>query len=294
MSGPTSAGPIPRSSCASWRATTRRAPAPPCRKGYARLRQQPARRCRRAEPAGQTWNGGIGVPLRLKPGEQGTATFVFTWHFPNRYLNFDQPGRPRDQGRSRFFLGNDYTNRFIDAVETAEYVAREHANSVEQTQELGDRRLGLDRARLGRRDDRRPGQPDALADDLLDRGRPVLRLRRVARRLDRDVERLVRRVMPAELHPRLELRDGALPPLPRPGAVDAGDRVRARPGARGLHPPPHDRAALPEAALGRADRRSAQPRPGRHARRGPQALPGGTARAATAPGWTASGPGSSA
>ncbi len=102
-------------------------------KGYARYVNNRPVDAAGPSPAGQTWNGGLGVPLRLQPGEQGTATFVISWHFPNRYLNFDQPGRPRDRGKSRFWLGNDYANRYIDAVETAEFVAREHTQLREQT-----------------------------------------------------------------------------------------------------------------------------------------------------------------
>lgn len=77
-------------------------------------------------PAGTTWDGGIAVPFRLNPGESATITFVIAWHFPNRYVNFDQFGPPRDYGRSKFWLGNAYATRFVDAVDVvAQLVARE-------------------------------------------------------------------------------------------------------------------------------------------------------------------------
>ncbi|PSL05144.1 uncharacterized protein (DUF608 family) [Haloactinopolyspora alba] len=69
-----------------------------------------------ASPAGSTWNGGVGVPFRLDPGQETTIRFAITWHFPNRYVNFEQfgPARP-EWGKSRFWLGNAYTTRFADA-----------------------------------------------------------------------------------------------------------------------------------------------------------------------------------
>lgn len=34
-------------------------------------------------PPGQTYNGALAVPFRLRPGQKRTVTFVITWHFPN-------------------------------------------------------------------------------------------------------------------------------------------------------------------------------------------------------------------
>jgi len=75
-------------------------------------------------PAGETWNGGLLVPYDLEPGEATDITFVLAWYFPNRYVNFAQFGRPRDYGRSRFWLGNAYGVRWANAMEVAEYVIR--------------------------------------------------------------------------------------------------------------------------------------------------------------------------
>lgn len=71
-----------------------------------------------ASPHGSTWNGGLGVPFRLDAGQETTIRFAITWHFPNRYVNFEQfgPARP-EWGKSRFWLGNAYATRFADAQE---------------------------------------------------------------------------------------------------------------------------------------------------------------------------------
>ncbi len=75
---------------------------------------------------GQTWNGGLLVPYWLEAGASTSITFLMSWHFPNRYVNFDQFGLPRNYGKSRFWLGNEYSTRFSDAVEVAEYCMAEH------------------------------------------------------------------------------------------------------------------------------------------------------------------------
>lgn len=77
---------------------------------------------RGASPQGETWNGGLAVPFGLASGESTRITFVLSWYFPNRYVNFNQPGPRRDYGLSRFWLGNAYTTRFGDAIEVTEYI----------------------------------------------------------------------------------------------------------------------------------------------------------------------------
>ena len=74
---------------------------------------------------GQTWNGGLFVPFWLEAGASTSITFLMSWHFANRYVNFDQFGLPRNYGKSRFWLGNEYSSRFTDALEVAEYCLSE-------------------------------------------------------------------------------------------------------------------------------------------------------------------------
>ncbi len=255
-------------------------------KGYARYVNNRLIDAAGPSPAGQTWNGGLGVPLRLQPGEQGTATFVISWHFPNRYLNFDQSGRPRDRGKSRFFLGNDYTNRFIDAVETAEYIAREHVQLREQTKNWEAVVSDTTCAGLGRRDHRRPGQPDALArrpSGPRTAGSTALRALWARRR----------RCGTASFGGSCPLNcthvwnyEMALSRLfPDARADHARDRVRDMPRRRRATSPtarslPLYLTQLWDEPIGGP----AQSRAGRHAGRGAQALPRGARSAATWPG----------
>jgi len=75
-------------------------------------------------PAGTTWNGGLAVPFWIAPGETAKITFMIAWHFPNRYLNFDQFGHRQSFGRSRFWVGNAYSTRFADAIDVIEFVTQ--------------------------------------------------------------------------------------------------------------------------------------------------------------------------
>ena len=85
-------------------------------------------------PAGETVNGGIGVNFSLEPGEVTTIRFAIAWHFPNRYVNFEQfgPGRP-EWGATQFWLGNAYSTRFANAERVLDRVARDWAELRAET-----------------------------------------------------------------------------------------------------------------------------------------------------------------
>jgi len=69
-----------------------------------------------ASPAGTTWNTALAVPFLLEPGEWRDVRVALCWHFPNRYVNFEQFGPDRPEwGRSRFWLGNHYATVHADA-----------------------------------------------------------------------------------------------------------------------------------------------------------------------------------
>ncbi|MBN1284385.1 MAG: hypothetical protein JXB47_03210 [Anaerolineae bacterium] len=75
------------------------------------------------EAEGATSNGAIACKVRVAPGASRTVQFVLAWHFPNRYVNWDQHYLLGfgDQ-KSLFWLGNAYNNRFKSALAVAEYV----------------------------------------------------------------------------------------------------------------------------------------------------------------------------
>jgi uncharacterized protein (DUF608 family) len=85
----------------------------------------PIRAATGASAPGRTWNGGLAVPFNLQPGETKQVRFLIAWHFPNRYVDFNQFGPHPEYGHSRFWLGNAYTRRTPDAVAAAEsFIAR--------------------------------------------------------------------------------------------------------------------------------------------------------------------------
>ncbi len=99
----------------------------PLNSGYDYMAQRPHRNIPQApigpSVPGETWNGGLLAPFRLAPAESIDLTFVVAWHFPNRYVNFDQFGPPRQYGKSRFWLGNAYSTRFSDAESVVDHLA---------------------------------------------------------------------------------------------------------------------------------------------------------------------------
>lgn len=87
---------------------------------------------------GTTWNGGLATPFRLQPGETTQVRFLIAWHFPNRYVDFQQFGPKRDYGHSRFWLGNAYTRRTPDAVAVADSFITQWADLEARTRAWAD------------------------------------------------------------------------------------------------------------------------------------------------------------
>jgi non-lysosomal glucosylceramidase len=77
-------------------------------------------------PLGRTWNGALAVPFTLAPGQSRTVTFILAWHFPNRYFDYDDRHYVALLGfsdpKSKFWVGNQYANRFHSALDVAAYV----------------------------------------------------------------------------------------------------------------------------------------------------------------------------
>ena len=70
---------------------------------------------------GRTVNGAVCSRLTLAPGETGSATFLLTWWFPNRQIDFPQLGFSRAESPTGR-IGNHYAVRFPSARAVVEYV----------------------------------------------------------------------------------------------------------------------------------------------------------------------------
>ena len=130
---------------------------------------------------GETINAALGVPLTLRPGESRTVNFAITWHFPNV---------------QRFqHSGNLYSRRWLDAHGRGRLSGQEPRRPLGQRTQLYHQTLYqsnlpeefLDAMTVAERDSPRP--------DLFLVGRRLLRRLRGELRL-----------LPAELHARVELR----------------------------------------------------------------------------------------
>ncbi len=84
---------------------------------------------------GRTINGALSVPVQLEPGEEKTVTFLLTWHFPNRYVNWGQDFSGIEEKKSLFWQGNAYNTRFASAAAVAEYV-RDNFDRLSTTTKL--------------------------------------------------------------------------------------------------------------------------------------------------------------
>lgn len=87
---------------------------------------------------GRTWNGALAVPIELKPGEQKRVTFIYNWHFPNRFVNWGQPALTIPDKRSKFFVGTMYANWFKNAMEVAAYARDNYRVLSEVTRTFRD------------------------------------------------------------------------------------------------------------------------------------------------------------
>ncbi len=81
---------------------------------------------RTAHGLGKPLGGAVCVPLRLGPGEEGEAAFLWTWHFPNHY------------DRMKTNIGHMYCNWFRDALDVAKYVAKGLRDLERRTREFHD------------------------------------------------------------------------------------------------------------------------------------------------------------
>ena len=75
---------------------------------------------------GETHNGAVAVRFTLGPGEERVIPIVIAWHFPNHYVNWNQTGFGVTDTKTKFHLGNMYSNWFTSALDAAEYVGENY------------------------------------------------------------------------------------------------------------------------------------------------------------------------
>ncbi|MCX7919190.1 MAG: GH116 family glycosyl-hydrolase [bacterium] len=66
---------------------------------------------------GRTWNGAIAVQRKLTPNESCSITFLISWHFPNRYVDFWEEN-------TQYRIGNMYNHWFNDSLAVTDYVVQ--------------------------------------------------------------------------------------------------------------------------------------------------------------------------
>lgn len=72
-------------------------------------------------PAGTTWNGAVCSQHFLNPGETEVATFILSWRFPNRIVDFEQAGKPANEIR----IGNHYCEIWQSTEQVNKFVTNE-------------------------------------------------------------------------------------------------------------------------------------------------------------------------
>ncbi len=87
-----------------------------------------------SEPS-KTHNAGVGFTTELMPGGEEEATVVFSWYFPNRYVNFEQHpmAKPTD---GLAYLGNYYRRRFESSISVKNFALQNLSFLREETMNL--------------------------------------------------------------------------------------------------------------------------------------------------------------
>ncbi len=89
--------------------------------------------------SGRTWNGALAAKLLLEPGESRTIPFRIAWHFPNRYVNWDQSWYvPVKDPKTKYWVGNHYATRFSSALDVIEYTGVNDQRLGEATRSARD------------------------------------------------------------------------------------------------------------------------------------------------------------
>jgi non-lysosomal glucosylceramidase len=100
--------------------------------------RSPIRMPRRPSTPGTTWAGGLALPFHVKPGESVTRRFVYAWHFPNRYADFDRFGASDDAAFTAPLIGNHYSERFTDAADVVSTFAKQSTELLDASRAWRD------------------------------------------------------------------------------------------------------------------------------------------------------------
>ncbi|MCC6793649.1 MAG: twin-arginine translocation signal domain-containing protein [Candidatus Hydrogenedentes bacterium] len=83
-------------------------------------------------PEGTSWIGSMAANMTLAANEERTATFLLTWHFPNRTRDLTYGWGP-ERYQYDYRLGNQYNKWFNSARDVVEYIAANEPRLSEET-----------------------------------------------------------------------------------------------------------------------------------------------------------------
>ena len=76
-------------------------------------------------PIGQTWTGSLASRKKLNPGESASITFLITWNFPNRVVDWYINKALIPDTKTEYWIGNRYNEYFSNSLKVIKY-ASEH------------------------------------------------------------------------------------------------------------------------------------------------------------------------
>ncbi len=69
----------------------------------------------------------------MNPREKKNVVFLIAWHFPNRYVTWNQPALTIGDKRTKFWLGTMYANWFGNAMEVVHYIRDNYLRLAEES-----------------------------------------------------------------------------------------------------------------------------------------------------------------
>lgn len=91
-----------------------------------------------ASPAGRTWNGAVCSTFTLAPAASKQVTFLLGWHYPNKYVFWDQSGFGIHDPHTQFWIGNQYANVWPTIGDVLDYAVANVDNLLASTRLFRD------------------------------------------------------------------------------------------------------------------------------------------------------------